>query len=176
MDLGQGAAALELHWSFPCQQCRRKRLSVTDNTIHIHSDYRVCGCLFYPLMWYRTYLPQLARGQSYNTWLMCRAYHMWFTMWIPQLPSWLIHCIARQTHKLCAQELWQCMQTFLYVWAQVLTVFWRRLEIIFRPMEIHLKDSGLPFLLHKTDSKHSSQAKENHYLNLKIFIVFCEPQ
>lgn len=39
-----------------------------------------------------------------------------------------------------------------------------------------LKDSGLPFLLHGTDSKHSSQAKENHYLTLKIFIVFSEPR
>lgn len=145
MDLGQGAAALELHWSFPCQQHGRKRFSVTDNTIHVRSDWRVCGRLFYSLMCTGHIFPQLARGQAYNTWLMCGASHMWCTMWISQLPCWLIYCIARQTHKLCAQEPWRCIQTFLYVWAPFLTVFWRRLEIIFRPMEIHWRTLGCYF-------------------------------
>lgn len=98
-----------------------------------------------PLICIGHIFPRLARGQAYNTWLMCEAYHTWFTVWISQLPCWLIHCIARQTHKLCAQEPWRCIQTFLYVWAPFLTVFWRRLEIIFRPMEIHWRTLGCHF-------------------------------
>lgn len=57
MDLGQGAAALVL----PCQQCRRKRLSVTDSTVHVHSDCSLRLSIL-PLMWYRTISSPACQG------------------------------------------------------------------------------------------------------------------
>lgn len=166
MDLGQGAATLVLR----CQQCRQ-RLSVAGSTVRVHSDCRVCGCLFYPSRGTGPYLPQLARGQSCNTWLMCRAYHMWFPTWISQLPSWLTHCIGRQTHKLCPGTLMMYIDIPICL-SSISVCILAKIGKHLQTNGNALKDSGLPFSLHKTNSKHSSQAKENHYLTLKIFIVF----
>lgn len=164
MDLGQGAAALVL----PCQQCRRKRLSVTDSTVHVHSDCSLRLSIL-PLMWYRTISSPACQGPVLQ--------HLTDVQSIPYVISYVNFTTSNLTYTLHRQANSQtlCSGTLtMYIdipicLSSISVCILAKIGNHLQPNGNTLKDSGLPLSFHKTNSKHSSQAKENHYLTLKIF-------